>query len=89
MEIIQWFLILVVGTTVFNKRVQFFVGMLPMGVLTAFYGSRINVATLAFFCALALLQNKTAHPFVLAVMAYMSFKSIGFIANVLQTGQGF
>ena len=88
-EIIQWVLILICGSVVFDKRLQFFVGMLPMGVLTALYGNRINVATLAFFCTLALAQRKTAHPLVLAVMGYMSYKTIGFILNVLNTGQGF
>jgi hypothetical protein len=88
-EIIQWFLILICGAVVFKRRLQFFIGMLPMGVLTSLYGNRINVATLAFFCALSLAQRKTAHPLVLAVMAYMSFKTIGFVTNVLNTGQGF
>lgn len=88
-EIFQWVLILICGSVVFDKRLQFVVGMLPMGVLTALYGNRINVATLAFFCALALAQRKTNHPLVLAVMGYMSFKTIGFIINVLNTGQGF
>ncbi len=88
-EVVQWVLILACGLVVFDKRVQFFFGMLPMGVLTALYGNRINVATFAFFCALALAQRKTRHPFVLLVMAYMSFKTIGFIINTLNTGQGF
>lgn len=88
-EIIQWVLILICGMVVFEKRLQFFIGMLPMGVLTSLYGNRINVATLAFFCALSLSQRRTTHPLVLAVMAYMSFKTIGFITNVLNTGQGF
>lgn len=88
-EIIQWLLILIGGMFVFDNKSKFLVGMLPMGVLTALYGNRINVATLAFFCAIALTRRKTSHPLVLAVMAYMSFKSIGFILNIMETGQGF
>lgn len=88
-EIIQWLLILIGGTIVFEKRLPFALAMLPMGVLTSLFGGRVNVATLAFFCALALAGRKTAHPLVLFVMAYMSFKSIGFVTNVLNTGQGF
>lgn len=88
-EIIQWMLILLCGYLVFDKKMQFFIGMLPMGVLTALYGNRINVATLAFFCALSLSQGKTRHPLVLAVMAYMSFKTIGFVINFVSTGDGF
>jgi hypothetical protein len=88
-EIVQWFLILIGGTVVLDRRWPFFLAMLPMGVLTSLFGGRVNVATLAFFCALAMTGRKTAHPLVLFVMAYMSFKSIGFITNVLNTGQGF
>lgn len=88
-EIVQWLFILIGGTIVFDKRWPFVLAMLPMGVLTSLFGGRVNVATLAFFCALALTGRKTAHPLVLLVMAYMSFKSIGFITNVLNTGQGF
>jgi hypothetical protein len=89
LEIVQWGLVLGTGLLVFNKKVQFLISMIPLGVLTSLYGNRINVATLAFFCALAIVQRKTSHPFVLAVMGYMSFKSIGFIMRVLDTGQGF
>jgi hypothetical protein len=89
LEITQWLLVLIVGVVVFVNRFEFALAMLPMGVMTAFYGSRINVATLALFCALALTQEKTRHPLVIAIMLYMSYKSIGFILNVLETGQGF
>ncbi len=89
LEIIQWALILATGLLVFNKKLQFLLSMIPLGILTSLYGSRINVATLAFFCVLAIVQRKTYNPLVLAVMAYMSFKSIDFITRTLATGQGF
>lgn len=89
LEIIQWGLILVTGLLVFDKKLQFIISMIPLGILTSLYGSRINVATLAFFCMLAIVQRRTDHPFVLAVMGYMSFKSIGFLIRVVETGQGF
>src|SRR6185295_17687267 len=70
LEIIQWGLILATGLVVFDKKVQFLISMIPLGILTSLYGSRINVATLAFFCTLAIVQRKTYNPFVLAVMGY-------------------
>ena len=88
-EVFQWMLILFGGSIIFDKKFQFFVGMLPMGILTILFGNRVNVATLAFFCGLALTQRKTHHPLVLAVMAYMSFKTIGFIINTIDIGDGF
>jgi len=89
LEVVQWALILVAGCAVFRYRIAFLASMLPLGVFTMLFGNRINIATLALFCAVALAQDRTRHPVVVAIMAYMSFKSIGFIINVLETGQGF
>lgn len=88
-EAVQWVLLLVVGLAVFKEKPAFFVGMLPMGVLTILFGNRINVATFALFAALAILQRKTNNPVVLSVMAYMSLKSIPFLMDVSQFGDGF
>lgn len=88
-EAIQWGLLLAVGLYVFKEKAAFLVAMMPMGVLTIMFGNRVNVATFALFVALAILQRKTSNPLVLAVMGYMSFKSVGFISNVVQFGDGF
>lgn len=88
-EAIQWGLLLAVGLYVFKDKSAFFVAMMPMGVLTIMFGNRVNVATFALFAALAILQRKTSNPLVLAVMGYMSFKSVGFFINVMQFGDGF
>ena len=88
-EAIQWSAILIGGVLVFRHKVAFVAGMLPLGLLTALYGNRVNVATLAFFVMLSITQRKTGNPFVLAVMAYMSYKSIDFITSVAQYGTGF
>lgn len=85
----QWFLILGFGLLVFRDRLAYFVAMIPMGVLTVLFGNRVNVATLVLFAGLAILQRKTQHPIVLTVMAYMSFKSIQFISDVVRYGDGF
>jgi hypothetical protein len=88
-EAIQWGLLLFAGLAIFDKRLAYFVAMLPMGVLTVLFGNRVNVATLALFAGLAILQRKTNNPIVLAVMAYMSFKTISFLFNVVEFGDGF
>jgi hypothetical protein len=88
-EALQWSLILVGGLVVFSDRLAYFVGMLPMGVLTILFGNRVNVATLVFFVGTAIAQRKTSHPLVLVVMAYMSLKSIPFMINVLTYGTGY
>lgn len=88
-EVFQWFFIVIIGIIVFKRRLEFLVGMLPMAFFTYLYGNRINIATFAFFCAVALIDKKTRHPLVYGVLAYMSYKSFGFFTTVLRTGQGF
>jgi hypothetical protein len=88
-EAVQWVLLLIVGLAVFSGRFAYFVGMLPMGVLTILFGNRVNVATLTFFVVLALSQGKTRHPAVLLVMAYMTIKSVPFLLDVLKYGTGY
>lgn len=88
-EVVQWIMLLGAGLIVFRRRVAYLAGMLPMSVLTILYGNRVNVATLALFVAVAMAEDKTRNPVVLAVMAYMSFKSIGFMMNVIEYGSGY
>lgn len=88
-EMLQWAVILIGGLVVFDKRIKFFLSMLPLGALSLLYGGRINIAIFALFCAAAMVERKTSHPIILAIMAYMSFKSIGFIQNTLAYGQAF
>jgi len=88
-EIIQWALLLVVGAYVFRDKLAYVAGMLPMGVFTFLYGSRVNVATFVFFAALAMSQRKTKNPIIILVMGYMSFKSFHFIQDVIRYGTGY
>ena len=88
-EAVQWMMLAAAGALVFRNRFAFFVGMLPMGVLTILYGNRVNVATLVFFAVMAMTQGKTRNPIVLAVMAYMSVKSVPFMIDVIETGSGY
>lgn len=88
-EIIEWLLLLSIGLFIYRDKAAYFAGMLPMGIFTFLYGNRVNIASLAFFAAIALLQGKTKNPLVLGVMAYMSYKSVDFISNVLAYGTGY
>lgn len=88
-EAIQWAMLLAGGLWAFRNKLGYFVGMMPMGILTVLFGNRVNVATFALFVALAMLERKTRDLIVLVVMAYMSFKSIGFMLNVVEYGTGY
>lgn len=89
MEAVQWAMLLAAGVFLFKERLAYFVGMMPMGVLTVLFGNRVNVATLALFAGLAILQRKTSNPVVLAVMAYMTAKSVPFLIDVAKFGTGY
>lgn len=89
LEAVQWGMLVVAGLIVFKERLAYFVGMAPMGLLTVLFGNRVNVATFALFAGLAILQRRTSNPIVLAVMAYMSFKSVPFLIDVALYGDGF
>jgi len=88
-EAIQWAMLVAAGIYTFQGRIAYFAGMLPMGVLTVLFGNRVNVAALAFFTIVAMSQGKTRHPVVLAVMAYMSIKSVPFMLDVIEYGTGY
>lgn len=88
-EAIQWAMLLIGGLIAFRRRLAYFVGMMPMGVMTILFGNRVNIATFALFVAVAMVEKKTKSPIVLVVMAYMSYKSIGFMSDVIRYGDGF
>lgn len=88
-EIVEWSLLLAIGLFIYREKAAYFAGMLPMGIFTFSYGNRVNIASLAFFAAIALLEGRTKNPLVLGVMAYMSYKSVDFISNVLMYGTGY
>ena len=75
---------------IFNNRTKVFVTFAPLIALTFVLGSdRMNMVTFTTFIYLCLVENKTKHPAVLAIMIYLSYKSFGFIDNVLKYGNGF
>ena len=88
-EMIPWALLLFAGGYLFRGRLAYIAAMMPLGALTFLFGNRTNIATLAMFATLAIFQRQTQHPVILAVMAYMSYKSISYFQNILAYGSGF
>ncbi|GAB5351851.1 hypothetical protein [Qipengyuania sp. 483] len=79
-----------IALAIFHNRTRIFVTFAPLIGLTFVLGSeRMNMVTFTTFIYLCLVENKTKHPAVLAVMIYLSAKSFGFIDNVLKYGNGF
>ncbi|MCA0978738.1 hypothetical protein LCM19_10215 [Qipengyuania flava] len=79
-----------IALAIFRNRTKVFVTLAPLIALTFVLGSdRMNMVTFTTFIYLCLVEEKTKNPAVLAIMIYLSFKSIGFISNVLKYGNGF
>ncbi|WP_156377227.1 hypothetical protein [Sphingopyxis sp. Root214] len=52
-------------------------------------GDRVNMLAISIFIYLVLREGKTNHPAVIVIMAYLSYKSLDFIQNVLAYGTGY
>lgn len=52
-------------------------------------GDRVNMLAISIFIYLVLREGKTKHPAVIVIMAYLSYKSLDFIQNVLAYGTGY
>lgn len=79
-----------IALVILHNRYAVFAAMAPLVILTFILGSdRMNMITFTVFIYFCLNQSKTSHPIVLLILAYFSFKSIGFVDNILKFGNGF
>lgn len=62
---------------------------LPLAATFFLGGHRVNMFTVSIFLFIMLRERKTNHPAVLLIMAYLSFKSIDFMQDILNYGTGF
>ncbi|MBM0171287.1 hypothetical protein [Altererythrobacter sp. C41] len=62
---------------------------LPLVATFILGGQRVNMLTVSIFLYYMIKEGRTAHPAVLAIMAYFSFKSVDFMQDVMKYGTGF
>ena len=89
-EIAEVAILSLVAVTVSSSKVKSSVMMiLPVVATYALGGDRMNMLSTTVFIYLVTVENKTSNPLVLAVLAYLSYKSVGYIQNVYLYGTGF
>ncbi|MFC3033117.1 hypothetical protein ACFOEE_11355 [Pseudoalteromonas fenneropenaei] len=75
---------------VLKNRFEFYCYMLPVMLISFVVGSsRINILAFLIFSFFVLVQKKTNHPIVIALMSYFVFKGYLFIENIFVYGNGF
>ncbi|KMS50683.1 hypothetical protein V474_06180 [Novosphingobium barchaimii LL02] len=90
MEVASGALLAAVALFVSRERLHVLMMLtLPLIATFVFGGGRMNMITATVFVYIVVRESRTGHPLVLLLMAYLSFKSIGYIDSVLQYGTGF
>lgn len=90
MEVASGALLAAVALFVSKQRLHVLMLLtLPLIATFVFGGGRMNMITATVFVYTVVRESRTGHPLVLLLMAYLSFKSIGYIDSVLQYGTGF
>lgn len=83
-------LLLIVGLLVLRQKQAFVIGLLPLMLATVIFGAfRINILAVTLFLYLAIIERRTGHPAVIALLIYFSLKTIPFLENVYTWGDGY
>lgn len=89
-ETLQIFLFLLAGLFFVKNKFGFFVSLLALMMLTLFIGgNRVNMIAVFVGVYLFWIEDKGNHPFLYATMIYFALKSIPFVLNIMNHGNGF
>ncbi len=78
------------GLFLSNQKLHFASMMLPLlGAIALIGADRVNMIVFVMFFYALMLEGRASHPLVYVPMIYLSYKSVGFIASILQYGNGF
>ena len=89
-EVIQILLILFLGIFILENKILYGFSMLPLAsAVLLIGGQRVNMMAVMVFIYFFLLEKKQNHPFLYAVMFYFFIKSIPFVRNIFEYGNGF
>lgn len=89
-DLVQGTVLFAIALFICNDRLNAILTLsLPLMATFVLGGDRVNMLTISVFIYLVLRDEKTRHPAVLIVMAYLSYKSIDYMQNVLAYGTGF
>ena len=83
-------LLIIVATFVLSRKMESFLILSTCAVFAYAFGSgRVNMIAIMLFIYLVVREKRTGNPLVLSLMAYFSFKSIGYVLRIFSTGSGF
>lgn len=90
LEMLQISLILIAGIFILKNKIYFSFSILPLAISVLLIGGqRINMIAVMVFIYLFLNEKKQKHIILTAVMFYFFIKSIPFVQNIFEHGNGF
>jgi len=84
--------VLLAGVAFFVAKDRVRMGLMLISMMVAIFllgGMRVNMIAFSLFVYLMILEGRLQHPFVLALLAYFSLKSVFFVRNIFIYGNGF
>jgi hypothetical protein len=89
-EITQITILMAFSLFVFKDKVRIFLVLLPIvGAVFLLGGSRVNMIAVSLVIYFLAIEGRISSLVSLAFLSYFSFKSIGFIFNIIKYGDGF
>lgn len=89
-SILNFFLLFSLGILISRRKMRLIGFFVPVAFVMAIVGpDRVNMIAYTVFFYAILTDNRINHPLALLPMIYLSFKSIGFMNNVITYGEGF
>jgi hypothetical protein len=89
-ELVNIFLLVIIGLLVTKDRLRLFLALLPLIAAVAIIGGqRVNMIAVSVFIGLMMYERRLSHPLVVLLLFYFSMKSIPFVLNIYQYGNGF
>lgn len=89
-ELFQVFLL--AGISFFVAKDRFRMGLMLITMMVAIFllgGMRVNMIAFSLFLYLMILEGRLQHPLVLLLLSYFSLKSVFFVRNIFDYGNGF
>ena len=89
-EVFQIVVFLMLGLFFIKNKFGFFIALLALMILAFFVGgNRINMIAVFVGVYLFWIEGRGNHPFLYIIMIYFAFKSVPFVINILNHGNGF
>lgn len=89
-EVLQIAVFMLAGLFFIKNKFGFFISLLILMLSTIFIGgSRVNMIAVFVGVYLFWIEGKGNHPFIYIIMIYFAFKSVPFVLNILNYGNGF